>query len=474
MPSAKLSEVLEHLSSLYNSVDLRIACCKYDQRLINILTTIRFSDEHADDLRTKLPSPVQTEDFRTILCPLEVAHWKELRKDIASGKLEVQGTSVDLGVVERHIDSANCNLMQYRSSYFLEQDWPEYIATLNRPPDMPIQQHLERIAAQVRKLDYRDAYQAISESLRVYFSPNMNLANDLFLALPVYAKIEGIDFDDELVSLDLGFHEKLKDARLVVQLLTAEAYSGRSGPKKDGIVRTLAHCSGSPIERNFCQTKVSGRLTGAAFDDYLEVRMNYEGLEIGEESHQVRRYLRKYPGKFLGTDFPLARVLSRFLPPEKLKEELVSPEKFKGRRLTPGSSFERGVGWLLGISGFTVVKLDENEKLREPETNVEIGAVDIIAYSPQYATLLAVSCTMAVPSNEDVAKIKECAKRLGEEFPRALIRVIPVLVTSRTETPLDPSMKQGARVVDGNELSDLLEKVRLGDGEGVRTFWGLY
>jgi hypothetical protein len=210
------------------------------------------------------------------------------------------------------------------------------------------------------------------------------------------------------------------------------------------------------------------------FRDYLEVRVNFEGLEIGEESHQVRRYVRKYPAKLLGTDFPLVRALSRFLPPEKLKEELVRPEKFKGGRSTTAGNFERGVGWLLGISGFTVVKLDENEILREPETKVEIGAVDILAYSPQYATLLTVSCTMAVPSNEDVAKIKECAKRLGEEFPKGLIRVIPVLVTSRTETPLDPNMKQGARVVDGNELSDLLEKVRLGDGKGVRTFWDLY
>lgn len=473
MAGARFGQLVEELSFLYNKVDLRLACFRRGDEWINYATSIRFYN--TGPTTVPLAEPIVTRQFRTFHTGGTVEDdWKDFQQSIAAGKIQLQDDLAVSMQLATNLESLNCNLTKY-SSYFIEREWPQYDGAINRRDAGPNQETMDRASFDVRNLGYRDIYQAISSSLQVYFDQNMNAGYDIFLCLPVYAKINSIAFDGSTLTSAISFHHQLDGARLVVQLLPGEGWGARSGPLKEKVEWTLKSSEAEKLDNSINRVTFSSKLQQAAINDTIDFRLLIGGLVLDEESHQqVSRLLLKHPNKLFGVEFPLMSVLDRFCSVDSLTKQLLSPERVK----RSGKVFERAVSWLLASSGaFCVLKLDEFEKLTIKDSKFTEGSVDLLAFAPAYSVIYVISCTVILPQDKDIVGIMECADYLSKEiFGNRPTKLQPALITTKTDTGRvrEECIKKGVQLIDGNNMKNLIEKLRLGDVKGFLGFWGLY
>lgn len=473
MAGARFEQLVEELSVLYSKVDLRLACFRRGDEWINYATSIRFF--HTGPTTVPLAEPIVTRQFRTFHTGGTMEDdWKDFQRSIASGTIQLQDDLAVSMQLATSLESLNCNLTKY-SSYFIEREWPQYNGAINRRDAGPNQETMDQASFDVRKLGYRDIYQAISNCLQVYFDQSMNAGYDIFVCLPVYAKINSIAFDGSTLTSALSFHDRLDGARLIVQLLPGEGWGARSGPPKETVELTLKSSEAEKLGDSINRVTFSSKLQQASINDFIDFRLLFGGLVLDEESQQqVSRLLLKHPNKLFGVEFPLMWVLDRFCSVDSLSKQLLSPEKVK----RSGKVFERAVSWLLASSGvFCVLKLDEFEKLTIKDTKFTKGTVDLLAFAPAYSVIYVISCTVTLPQDKDIAGIMECADYLTKEiFGNRPIKLQPALVTSKTDTSRvrEECIKRSVQLVDGNDMKSLIQKLRLDDTKGFRGFWGLH
>ncbi|MGA8856166.1 MAG: hypothetical protein WB643_03260, partial [Candidatus Bathyarchaeia archaeon] len=63
-----------------------------------------------------------------------------------------------------------------------------------------------------------------------------------------------------------------------------------------------------------------------------------------------------------------------------------------------------------------------------------------------------------------------------EIFGNRPTKLQPALITTKTDTGRvrEECIKKGVQLIDGNDMKNLIEKLRLGDVKGFLGFWGLY
>lgn len=469
MPS--MNEIIKQLSFQYRSIDVRVACSRLGGDWASILTAIRFSYNTPDML--PIPDMIQTDDFKTIFWPLGIDRWNQLRNAFVSHQLKVGDDIVNMERETADVDTISYNLTP-RSSYFQEYEWPQYDGAMIRHSDIPGQERINAITQQLRAKDYNDIYQAISQSLRVHYNQSSNNNQYLMIALPVYAKIEEYHYDGDQLRANIKFHERLKVCRILAQLLPGESYSVRTAPRKQQFARSLADYQATPsLQKDFFTATVSDKLPGGVFSDSLYLGLRLDGVIVDEHYDQVERCLHKFPEKLFGNAFPMVNVLERFCSFKEFANQLLSPESCKD----PARVFERAVSWLLASSGvFCVLKLDEFEKLTIKDSKFDKGSVDLLAFAPLYSALYVVSCTLGLPQEKEISNIRECSEYLSRElFPDRPVKLLAVLITTKMDTSRarDECVKRGIQLVDGTELRNLVEKLRLGDAKGFISFWGL-
>ena len=396
--------------------------------------------------------------------------WKDFQQSMTKGKIQLQELVVTMQPLP-DLNALSCNLSK-QPSYFIEREWPQYTGLVSRPDPGPDRETVDRASFEVRKLGFRDVYQAVGHALQLYFQENLNVS--LFVSLPVYAKINSVAFDGSTLTSKVSFHDKLDGAKLVVQLLPGEGWGPRIGQPKELVESSLEISKAEKLGNSINRYTFSKRMPQAAFNDQIDFRLLLGGLILDEESNQVSRLLLQHPNKLFGVEFPLMPVLDRFCSLAEFSRQLLSPEKFK----RSGKVFERAISWLLASSGtFCVLKLDEFEKLSIKDSKFAVGSVDLLAYAPQYSAIYVISCTVTLPQDKEIAGIRECADYLTKEvFRDRPVRLQATLVTAKTDTSRvrEECIKRGVQLVDGNEMKNLIESLRLGDANGFRGFWGLH
>lgn len=471
MSAVRFGQLVGELSPFFDVVDVRFACFRKGDEWINYAASIRFLCSGTSAvLRAK---PIVTPYFRTCYAGGAMTdEWKDFQQAFASGRVQLQELTVTMHPAVE-LASLNLNLSK-QSTYFTEKEWPQYSAAINRRDAGPDQETMNRASSDVIKLGYRDIYQAISTSLRVYLDQSMNASYDVFVSVPIYAKIDSIAFDGSALTSTISFHDRLDGARLIIHLLSGDGWGPRSGPIKEEYEMPLKTSEVERFGNSINRVALSTQLREASINDQIDCRLLLGGLILHEESDQVSRLLLKHPNKIFGVQFPLMSVLDRFCSLDDLSKQLLSPEKLKGS----SKVFERAVSWLLASSGaFCVVKLDEFEKLIIKDSKFTKGSADLLAYAPAYSVIYVISCTVTIPQDRDIADVIECADYLSKEiFGDRRTKLLPALVTTKTDTGRvrDECVKRGVQLVDGNGIKSLMEELRLGDVKSFLGFWGLY
>ena len=75
--------------------------------------------------------------------------------------------------------------------------------------------------------------------------------------------------------------------------------------------------------------------------------------------------------------------------------------------------------------------LGENEKLKEPDTGVDLATIDLLAFEPNSRTFLLVACTMGVPREDDFTRLLNLEHFFDEKvFSEARVVVRSVVFTA--------------------------------------------
>jgi hypothetical protein len=165
--------------------------------------------------------------------------------------------------------------------------------------------------------------------------------------------------------------------------------------------------------------------------DWVEVRLMHP--ELGEIDGSFTRPLRSLipPAE----RNPLFEALKCFCPEAEIHRSLVRAYEKKSVKLKTSAAFELRVAWLLGLFGCSTVILGEYEHLLAPESNVQLGSVDVLALTPGRVLLL-VGCSLTRPSEKDFNNLRDVQGMLHQTALKDTnCRVLPVFFTTATGCP---------------------------------------
>jgi hypothetical protein len=168
------------------------------------------------------------------------------------------------------------------------------------------------------------------------------------------------------------------------------------------------------------------------------------------------------------TTEPFLKALNAFCSIEEFQKMLFAPETYT----KPADKFfENAVAWLLALAGYSVVNLNPAkniisfEKIKAPETDVEIGTADLLAYE-ENKRLLLIDCDINGVDNNKVQSVVNAKKYLEKllDLPNGF-SIVPAICTPKECDPIE----NGVAIVDCRVLKSILEEVTKGNSEKARN-----
>jgi hypothetical protein len=162
---------------------------------------------------------------------------------------------------------------------------------------------------------------------------------------------------------------------------------------------------------------------------------------------------------------PLLVALEAFCPAEQIRLLLEEPQKaqFELPNKNPAKLFEVSVQWLLTTLGWRAIWLHSYERIKN--ANVEIGAVDCLAYREDENVLLLVNCSLAAPDPGELHRQENLTTWLRKQlFSDSRIVVCSALFSAshRPEITQKQAYGSGVRVLFKEDVDELLQAARAG------------
>ena len=450
----EISEVFESLKLIFKGIDLRVVCFKEDYQFKNVLIVLRLSYQDPTSIKRhhknlfKRFGPIETNNLKVISESYSIDHFFNLTRQLCDQKIGIAGREILLGKSIRVFE-----MKEYIQDYVRNlKEMDKYAGSCieitegNRSPVFDN----EDIQRQVGILGYRDVYSTINGILETNFSSTS--AFDFLIYIPIYAKIENIAYKGKNITGRGRCHKNLGDLSLRLLVSKRDPHKGEMVEK---------NISGKII---FGRTSHNFRLWRATINpgdllpEYL-IELKLLHPKIGELCGYKTR-LKEMMGE--AERSPLFSILKQFCFEEDLKKSLLEPQKLKKSQ----NIFERSISWLLTLLGFSVIWLEEYEKLREPSTKVEYSSIDILAFHMERGVLALVNCTIGVPKDNELDRILEAKRIIQERYGENMkLKMVPVIFSAakRIDTIKNRSVKMDVRVFDGNEIEAIFEEMKHGN-----------
>lgn len=468
MTNVRLGDMIQCMMPVYKSIDIRTACITEEGRWRNILTVIRFAhetrqttEEKQAGLATNL-GKISTEKFKVVHETLDINEWTRLKDWFLQGEIKVGDLTVVLDD-KKDLDALSGNLSCYSSYAVCKNEWNvlEAYSTTNRDP----QQVLRLVESDARKAGFRSIYQAINALLGARYAGGMTV--DVIVLAPALARlsIEKLDPNRRLLSITTEIHKNLRNC--VLNVIVQE--NGRQRPEMQEVKFkrqiSLNPDQGIESRTDFRKIESGLELPEIRLNDELDIRLVAGDIEVFDVSGSIKRY---YTTGLLKVK-PLFDIFSEFKDDFEFEDLLLRADKLKvkkkNRIIEPQEVFARSVGWLLNFLGFTSVKMDERETLREPETKVEIGSADILAYHELERIFVLGNCSLKPPKTEDIIALRDLKKKFSEGLlERRVNRVVAAFFFLGEELLQikDNASKEGIKVFGASDIRQILSQFREG------------
>ena len=464
MSEIALSDIINCMKNAYKSIDLRIAVGKEDDKWHNGLTVIRFSYQDKKSVENKIKGiesrigEVKTDNFFISHHIFAFNELEELLSQFRAGKINLDDTEIDLGRSINLLSLKN-HFSSHFSSHRLTRKLDEW--NVLEVFDGRHSEIFGKAEKEIGSLGFSDIYDPVNEWLEMSnFSGSISV--NIVVSAPFYAIIKDVDFEGQTAEVKIKLHENLND--LILHLLLRK--KEHSGAIK---LRSSFNMDKNEIRElngNFKLWEKKVELPSATTDDFLIIKLAQKELsEVDSFRKPINDFIKiKEPAMM-----PFFSTFSRFCGEEDFIKHLTQPHEIeiKGiKGMQPQDVFERAVSWLLNLSSFPSVKLDEYEKLRERK--VELGSVDILAYNKDKNQLLLVNCTLGIPKPNEIDSYNSVKTVLYDElFKGTSLQIIPIIFSAKREISLmkDEGERVGVRIFGLDDIEKILKYIKNRDAD---------
>jgi len=426
----EIEETLGRQRDLYKSVDLKIAALKVDGKWYNRRTSALFSPEIVSNEVARI---VEVEDFAVFSNLADVRSvWGDLLDVATNGQFVCDGETIHFTNID---DKRSANVVydyyysrSSRKSVEFGIDWP---ADFFKCEWHLNERGIQRIADnQIRchNPPYEDVREAIHSTVHAC-KDLCSSGSILWWIFPTYLGIETCSLDGDDLEVAIEFHEAIDLGRVRASLV------GR-GPE---IRREQVQFREEPVMTNhtsILRARAETLLENvSSVQTYLFLDSDRPPLPIDEcETRNRRSRINERIAAHGLFDVGCERILD-YLQSEQLRES--------GR-------FEWVVATILHFSGFHTEWIGGGGLGEVP---------DVLAFYPDEDTLIVGECTVGVPDENKIMKLRDRAESL-----RLLNKQIRAIMFCRAERRMieTVAMPLEITVVDGEQIREMFDMASRG------------
>ena len=456
MSVVTVSQVVEAFSPSLKSVDLRVVAVKPEDHWINVITSMFLSCKSQEETKSEQQQareklPKNTSNFRILLGCFPFERLPYIFERLKEGQIIIRRNSIKFA----EINPYELRVDQYLPSYLREmEEWKLLGAQADQRKDDGMWNIVGRQNGHARLLGYKDIYQLISETLRMR-DFHRGRARALVIGIPVPARIASISLVGSSIEIKTKKDFSLKDLQLNLSLKRVNPRTHQYQPiwRRTELVKKRKR----PPTREVGYVTNSIRLTNLRPHDMIEVELIHrEVATLGiDETHVIV--------PLLNAAEPFAKTLFNFCSFDLFKKRLLNPEKFK----KPAKEFENAVAWLLSLIGFSVAQLGRFEKLKIPETDYQVGSIDMIAHRENEYVLL-IDCDTSIPEDKKIRSmkaVKDHFRFIQDEHRRPYI--VSMIFSPKDCTGISVDF-QDIKIIDRHKIKRIFEQAMKGNSDQAR------
>lgn len=462
-----IEDVLSHLKDTYKSIQVSIACVYYEDKWVNLFTSVSFAYEDADHVNKTLSQNEQLSQlskgqrFRIYKKSFPYEELDLLCDSFSEGMLETS----DVGIDYDPIDIKNSDI-SFSHQYSLDGVHGEYSVYRSRKSNHRFYsgQFIDSLKSDVIEHGYEDIHEAIRFLIDKEHS--VNNSTDFVIRAPLFSKIEKVSLDDDGIKIVVRHHKNLSG--LILQYKKYHSSNNISQYNSESEIGT------EPYDQTKGTTTDDG--------DFIKWQIDMEKIDLSQQSYEndAREIILffkplglKISGvtkslddiiaeKYLLANNPLAKVFEKFCSLENFEKILTNPENVKkdGFRLGISDNFERAVYWMFTVCGFQTIWFGKDfEELRDGQRRVE-GSADLLCYNEQEKSMVLVSCKTSNPNDTHIDSIKNLADRLGEEMKKLGLKMVPIIASSKPADAIRTKcINAGVRLIDENDMKKIIGEI---------------
>ncbi|NIA12096.1 MAG: hypothetical protein GWP10_20840 [Nitrospiraceae bacterium] len=456
MTTTKLSDIIGCMENAYKSIDLRIAAGRENSGWYNGLTVVRFSYQNKEDIQKQIEElesrvgEVKTDNFLILHHVFNFEELNMLLSQFRQGKIKMNDIEINF---ERNIDLLSFEENFPSSTRYIRGPEERHLIEVRDGTHSKIFETTV-IKKEIKLLGFDNVYDPVTHIVDVNFGGGFSF--DIVVSAPFYAFIRDVDFEGQTAKISVKLHKNIGDLILYVFLRGDSRerqpikYKNQFDMDENGLTK---------LDDNFRIWEKEIELLSAMPNDNLVIKLAHKTLgEIERYAKPIDHFMKaKEPAMT-----PFFSTFSRFCSEDKFREHLTQPGKIKIRGIDHSEIFERAICWLLNLSGYSSIKLDEYEKLRE-NTGVEYGSIDMLSYNESKNQLLLVNCTIGIPKTEEIDSYNNVKTILYDElFKGYKLQIIPIIFSARREIELmkEKGNSVGVKVFDLDDVEDILNHIK--------------
>ena len=459
MTTTKLLDIIGCMKNAYKSIDLRIAAGRENGGWYNGLTVVRFSYQSKEDIRNQIEEiesrvgEVKTDNFLISHHVFDFEELNTLSSQFRQGKIKMNDIEINF---ERNIDLLSFEENFPSPTRYIRGSEEQHLIEVHDGTHSKIFETTV-IKKEMISLGFDTVYDPVAELLNINFGGSFSF--DVVVSAPFYAFIRDVDFEGQTAKIRVKLHKRIDD--LILHVFLRDDLRGQSSikaRKQFGMGKNeLTELDGK--DGNFLIWEKKIEFPSAMPNDNLVIKLAHKTLgEIERYGKPIDHFMKaKEPAMT-----PFFSTFSRFCSEDEFREHLTQPGKIKIKGINHSEIFERAICWLLNLSGYSSIKLDEYEKLRE-KTGVEHGGVDILSYNESKNQLLLVNCTIGIPKTEEIDSYNSIKRFFYDElFKGYKLQIIPIIFSARREIELmkEKGNSVGVKVFDLDDTEDTLTHIK--------------
>jgi hypothetical protein len=437
-----IENVMPLLDKWYESFGIRSMIVLNVNEWINVVTVIQLTRRKVEDLNSehsltqKRLGNVDNDNFKIIFQARPISAFSYLISELQTNLFKIGDLRTRLLVKDagKLCDTRISEGRVIRSGEYAEYDCYSARLSMDNTPEGVLLEH----GISPLSLGLKDFNEVARSWLDL---ENLGESVNIHIIFPIYAKISGIQYQGgNEIKVTMKMSSRLSDNSHVWLYRTGQAdnapilertkydVASLENANQDGFVYTTLRHDFSTITQN-------DRIFAALLHDELGL-LSRDDLWMTILSSERRA--------------PFLQMFSLFDAAKKMEEHLLNP--------ADAEDFANAVTWLLECIDVRCFKLAKGETIRENKT--EMGSADIIAFCSNEKEIIAIDCTIGVPQEPKIDKIKNTAEYVSRKIG---LPVRAMIFTSKKAMMVKESAnKCNVKVIDYADLDRVIGFYRKG------------